>query len=831
MRAILLTALTLFAWPVYATQDSVSVAIRPEVVEVGKPFRYDVTMTTYGSGDLGLASAPGFGDLEVLRRDEFPQFITINNVSQRVLTVSWTLRGRKKGTYVISPPQVRLAGETATAASATINIVEAGKVPKEVRQKNEQLFLEVSVTPRERVYVGQQVNATYAVFNDVRFFDPQIRAASDPALDAFWVEPFDERRAGQRQSMPVNGRLMERTLLRNYALFPLRPGPATIDPMEVTVVTGGFLGAGREMQTASDAIEIDVLPLPPSPVGFYDGNVGTYAVAAAADRTATRVGDNITLKLSVTGEGLINRVRLPDLPNIEHVRVSPPKENVVKATRRERVTGTKTVEYVLTPTRPGTLTIPAIAFVHFDPSRAEYVTSTTTPIILSVGQGTLPPEAAPVTPVSRAATTQSADDLIHEAASGLMPPQGAALASSREGALVDGLRWAMFALLALLALAWLEVPWRRWKTRTEPRRLKLRRYQESMQATLGAQSPDELVKSVRTCLGEAFALTPGQMAPAKLATELTNLGVDSGSAADLADVLKALDAARYTPSGTPPDFPELRRRAGNALGSAKNIATKLAGLLAALVGSAVVFAAPSEALAQSASELASRGDFLNAAQIWRTQANQSGEAGDHLSAGLAFAKADRWGDARAELERAQFLAPGNAMVGEQLALVRNVVRLKAIEATRVGRVIDGDDELFWWRLACKIAPLWSRATAIALLALALLALAGWRLRQLDRLRVPAVALTLASLLVVTVEFWATHTVASVDVVVLLEADATFRDGPSELASARKVRGVTEGTVLRATEVRSGWVQVMLTNEKDTAWVPSSSVYAIRGGRG
>ena len=209
--------------------ESVTATVRPEVVEVGKPFRYDVTMSTFGSGDLGLKSAPGFGDLEVLGRTEAPQFITVNNVSQRILTVSWTLRANALGSFEITPPKVKLGDALDTPARVTVKVVEPGKVPKSVRQKSDQAFIETSISPSGKAYIGQQVNLSYDLFTDARIFNPQLTGATDPPLDDFWIENLNERQVGQRQATPVNGRLMEKTTLRNYAIFSLHTGKVTVD--------------------------------------------------------------------------------------------------------------------------------------------------------------------------------------------------------------------------------------------------------------------------------------------------------------------------------------------------------------------------------------------------------------------------------------------------------------------------------------------------------------------------------------------------------------------------------------------------------------------------
>ena len=71
-------------------------------------------------------------------------------------------------------------------------------------------------------------------------------------------------------------------------------------------------------------------------------------------------------------------VTAPKLPAIPGVVVNGP--NLVEGAAPT----VRTYAYALIPARSGTLRIPAIAYIYFDPSRAVYATAQTTPIPVSV---------------------------------------------------------------------------------------------------------------------------------------------------------------------------------------------------------------------------------------------------------------------------------------------------------------------------------------------------------------------------------------------------------------------------------------------------------------
>ncbi len=803
--------------------DSVSAAVQPDVVEVAKPFRYDVTMSTYGAKDLQLKSSPEFGALEVLGRTEFPQFITINNVSQRVLTISWTLRSREAGTFSIGPPKVLIGDDVVRPENVKIKVVKAGKIPRSVAQQNEQVYVEATRDPAGAAYVGQQINLNYAIFNDVRMFDPQVRAATDPPLDAFWVETLNERSSGQRQSIPVRGRLMQRTTLRSYAIFPLRAGKAVIDSMGVTVVTGGFLARQKDFSVESPALDLEVLPLPPNaPEGFYEGNVGQWDITALVDSHTGQVGQAINFRLRVTGSGLITRVQLPELPDIENTRIEPPSEDVQKSTRGNLVVGTKTVEYSIVPTKPGTLVLPPVTFVYFDPVSATYQSRNSAPITLSIADGVLAPEAAPIVPLAKNATSATAEDMIAEVLSELgKPVDEAPSASSRGTADSFAFRLAFLAGILALIAAMVEAPIRRWKSRRAPIRDQRENLDRATQALHSATRIDEVAEIIKSTVAAAFLLEPGRTSVAAISTALQEHAVDNEVIDEFRATLAEIESARFAPASEQPDVALLRSRALATLEALRVPALKALGalllVLASSVGTSLVFAATPQ-------EQFDSGSYEAAGQAWAATASQS-DTMAHYNAGIAFAHAQKWGLARAQMETAAFLNPSDSRIQNELARIKMIVRLQAIESTRVGRVIEGDEALFWWSAAAKVPPtLLPYLTLLMLWFFAGLTVA-WRATDRN-LRTPTLAAG-AIWLVLGLSWGAWHEVlTNTHAVVLLDSTMDFRDGPSDMAATRKVRGTTAGTMLRATEVRDNWIRVTLTNEKDTAWVPSSRVHLI-----
>src|SRR6201999_166142 len=105
-------------------------------------------------------------------------------------------------------------------------------------------------------------------------------------------------------------------LLKQAALFPLKPGKLSVTPLraEVTTMQSMFFPTASAV-TSSKPIEIEVRPLPSEgrPAGFASTNVGQFEMKAAVDRTHIAAGDAVTLKITLSGVGNVHGIKPPKL--------------------------------------------------------------------------------------------------------------------------------------------------------------------------------------------------------------------------------------------------------------------------------------------------------------------------------------------------------------------------------------------------------------------------------------------------------------------------------------------------------------------------------------
>lgn len=115
--------------------------------------------------------------------------------------------------------------------------------------------------------------------------------------------------------------------------------------------------------------------------------MGDFALSVLADRTESLVNDAIGLKVRVAGEGNLNAVTGPSLPDLPEFKQYAPKVTSASNVRRDRLRGEKVWDYVLIPMAPGEQTIPPVRFSFFDPRAGEYRTVWSGPIAIQVARG------------------------------------------------------------------------------------------------------------------------------------------------------------------------------------------------------------------------------------------------------------------------------------------------------------------------------------------------------------------------------------------------------------------------------------------------------------
>ena len=205
--------------------------------------------------------------------------------------------------------------------------------------------------------------------------------AIPPRYDGFWKEELETPKTFQPRDRVVNGIPTRAYLIQRVALFPTRTGDLTIDAMELPHIqlrlgSRGLFGGFDDVVSASRRsvpVTVHVKPLPPgAPAGFEPANVGALTVVSSASPARVAVGEPITMRVSVSGDGNVRALSLPNLPPFPGARTFQPTTADQLEQRDRRLVGTRTVETVLVPEREGELVIAPLGWPYFDPHTGKY---------------------------------------------------------------------------------------------------------------------------------------------------------------------------------------------------------------------------------------------------------------------------------------------------------------------------------------------------------------------------------------------------------------------------------------------------------------------------
>jgi hypothetical protein len=243
--------------------------------------------------------------------------------------------------------------------------------------------------PQKEVYLHEQVPLHAKLFyNGVQSGDVQY-----PSLDTtgFTLTSFTD----EQYQKALNGMAFNVVDFKAF-ISPTRTGELKLGPAQLQAnlisraqnqATNGSFGTDifdnffttyerRPFTVNSLPVSINVLPLPEKgkPEDF-SGAVGVYEFEASASPVDVKVGDPITLKMKVTGQGDLKSINMPVFNDPAFKTYDPQIKDDGNV---------KTLEQVVVPTKVDIKEVPAISFSYFDTAAKEYRTITKGPFSVIV---------------------------------------------------------------------------------------------------------------------------------------------------------------------------------------------------------------------------------------------------------------------------------------------------------------------------------------------------------------------------------------------------------------------------------------------------------------
>lgn len=411
---LLLLALLLWLLPGTAVAVQAHLEMDARELRIGETAALRLVVTG-GAADAS-PELPAVSNLRLTRQRPTSEIVSYNFQASRIVTYNWAVRAVEVGDVVIGPVLISVGGRQLRVAPLQLSVLQA----TQGEQGPNQLVATIDPTPDDLasgaavpLWQGQALVYRFSFSHRETLFGADwtkpdfVGFEGTPGVEASSRDYSLQR--GQHQytvhdaDVPLRaveaGRFEILPSVVN-AQFPVERSQRrrSRDPFE-DFFGGGLAGSmfaeTRTEVLASNPVAVEIRPLPElgRPADFT-GLVGSFEIQAELATRQVRVGDSVTLTLTIRGDGVLAGVDLPPVLASEQLRVYDDEPELKAGLVGGKYRSRGTLRRALVPTAEGSFDVPPIVLSWFDPALASYQTWALPPMQLDVLPGE--PGAAPV---------------------------------------------------------------------------------------------------------------------------------------------------------------------------------------------------------------------------------------------------------------------------------------------------------------------------------------------------------------------------------------------------------------------------------------------------
>ncbi len=396
------------------TQDlQINVTVDRTQIGLNRQFQLNVELTGGDANSVDNVTLPNMEAFAVFGGSSSQTNLQIAN-GQRTMskTLVYYFTSTKLGKFTIGSVVANFEGKEYKSQPIAVEIIKApagtsqtgGRGRSRSAQQQdlaESLFFK-AVPNKRKVYQGEPVVVEYKLYMRVQVTNYAF--TNQPNYGDFWSEEFPGFDQPKMYNETIDGVTWRVATLKKIALFPTSAGKKQIPAqgLEASVrvkerrsrrdlldsfFDDPFFGRNVTHRMTAEAIDIEVSPLPANKPKDFSGLVGEFSLKGTVDRTSSETNEPVTLKVTVSGDGNIRVLSPPKINFPDAFEVYDPKSSEKINRAGNKVSGSKTFEYLLIPRRAGEFTIPAVALSYFDTKDQKYAQLSTKPVTLNISRG------------------------------------------------------------------------------------------------------------------------------------------------------------------------------------------------------------------------------------------------------------------------------------------------------------------------------------------------------------------------------------------------------------------------------------------------------------
>ena len=384
-------------------QVSVEIEVEPRVLAVGE--QGELTVIVRGARRPAPPPIPvTVGGLQLRSVGSEQRISIVNGQRDEALVYRYVVTALKEGEFHIGPIRYEVDGQRLEVPAVAVQVVAGAAARGGLRSLSDALFAELRAE-RTNPYVDEGFDLVLSIYFRGVNLDRDLNLAGLPE-SGLQFQRWEELPAGREAR---NDRLYEvrrfRTRVRALAAGAYRLAPQLRVNLRIERrdrrrspfddFFSGFPdlpGFGRVERQPLDLpvepVEITVRPLPAEgrPASF-SGGVGRFNFDAIVEPTTLAVGEPLTVRMTLEGEGNVDTLPAPSLnvgPNFRAYEPQLAARESDPAGRR----GRRVFEQVLIPRDETAVEIPAVEFSYFDPRAEAYRTIARGPFALTLTPAT-----------------------------------------------------------------------------------------------------------------------------------------------------------------------------------------------------------------------------------------------------------------------------------------------------------------------------------------------------------------------------------------------------------------------------------------------------------
>jgi BatD DUF11 like domain len=413
-----------------ADEPSLEVHLNPQRLGLQDVTR--LTITVSGGKIEGAPPRPAqLSNLEIVGGPSTEQqFSWVNGVASSSTRFVYVLQPLGLGSARVGPVTVRIGGKELASAAIEAEVVEGSLAPPQRQRRlpwspfddvlgprsQRQVQAEVRLlAPKTKLYLGESIPITVvlettASVEGFQWVDP-------PSFPGWWVQRVDLPQQVSGSLVERGGRRLMQYPVARYVIIPLKAGMLKVPATRARIGIGApsLFGPGQVLERTSSPRDFEVMQRPVPPGGF-SGAVGKLSYSGKVSPQKVRVGDPLTVTISLAGNGNLPLVGAPARwPSCSTCEAYPPEENSSVKVDGNGIHGTRTWSTTMVPRQWGDLRLPAVSLAVFDPVSVTYRRQSVGPFTVMVSPPAVTPTPTPpAVPLPRRAAAGAVRTIEHD---------------------------------------------------------------------------------------------------------------------------------------------------------------------------------------------------------------------------------------------------------------------------------------------------------------------------------------------------------------------------------------------------------------------------------